>query len=46
MLRKNRDGTWGNGNVWLYRLDGSYAGNRWVRGAAIYQARPVVWTYE
>ncbi len=39
----NADGTWGNGNVWLYNQDGSYAGNRYRAGAAIYKARPVVW---
>ena len=41
----NRDGTYGNGNVWLYRLNGSYVGNRYLSGAAIYKARPVVWSY-
>jgi hypothetical protein len=39
----NSDGTWGTGNVWLYRQNGSYAGNRYRAGAAIYKARPVVW---
>ncbi|RSM49765.1 hypothetical protein DMB66_44655 [Actinoplanes sp. ATCC 53533] len=39
----NADGTWGNGNVWLYNQNGSYAGNRYRAGAAIYKARPVVW---
>lgn len=39
----NSDGTWGDGNVWLYNQNGSYAGNRYRAGAAIYKARPVVW---
>ncbi|TVT27178.1 hypothetical protein FNH05_30970 [Amycolatopsis rhizosphaerae] len=39
----NADGTWGNGNVWLYRQDGAYVGKRSRTGAAIYKARPVVW---
>jgi hypothetical protein len=37
------DNTWGNGNVWLYNANGSYYGHRFVRGATIYKARPVVW---
>jgi hypothetical protein len=35
--------SWGSPNIWLYNPDGSYLGNRFVRGAAIYKARPVVW---
>ncbi|MFU8850409.1 DUF6528 family protein [Micromonospora sp. SL1-18] len=45
VTKKNSDGTWGNGNVWLYKLNGSYVGNRYRPGAAIYKARPVVWSY-
>ncbi|HWO23025.1 MAG TPA: hypothetical protein VNO30_29995 [Kofleriaceae bacterium] len=40
---KNSDDTWGTGNIWLYRQDGSYVGNRYRARAAIYKARPVVW---
>jgi hypothetical protein len=45
VTKANSDGTWGNGNIWLYNQNGSYVGNRFVRGAAIYKARPVVWSY-
>jgi hypothetical protein len=41
--RANSDGTWGTANVWLYKQNGAYAGNRYRAGAAIYKARPVVW---
>jgi Family of unknown function (DUF6528) len=40
---ENADGTWGTGNVWLYNQNGSYVGNRFRPGAAIYKARPVIW---
>ncbi|MFD2768235.1 DUF6528 family protein [Micromonospora eburnea] len=45
VTKANSDGTWGTGNVWLYKLNGSYVGNRYRPGAAIYKARPVVWSY-
>ncbi|MGC4806468.1 DUF6528 family protein [Micromonospora sp. DT233] len=45
VVGKNGDGTYGHGNVWLYQLNGSYVGNRYLAGAAIYKARPVVWSY-
>ena len=43
VTHENEDGTWGNGNVWLYQQNGTYVGNRFRRNAAIYKARPVVW---
>jgi hypothetical protein len=45
VTKANSNGSWGDGNVWLYNQSGSHVGHRFVRGATIYKARPVVWSY-